>query len=74
MTQASDGMGIQRRQPGVFNELWIGWKKELDRNIWGRIIKEAKVHKGLWNQKINHTQFPMHKTCVHFPLVQILGN
>jgi hypothetical protein len=22
------------------------WKKELDRNIWGRIIKEDKVHKG----------------------------
>jgi hypothetical protein len=26
-------------------EAW--WKKALDRNIWGRIIKEAKVHKGL---------------------------
>jgi hypothetical protein len=26
-------------------ETW--WKKTLDRNIWGRIIKEAKVHKGL---------------------------
>jgi hypothetical protein len=26
-------------------ETW--WKKELDRNIWGRIIKEAKAHKGL---------------------------
>jgi hypothetical protein len=26
-------------------ETW--WKKALDRNIWGRIIKEAKVHKGL---------------------------
>jgi hypothetical protein len=23
------------------------WKKARDRNIWGRIIKEAKVHKGL---------------------------
>jgi hypothetical protein len=23
------------------------WKKALDKNIWGRIIKEAKVHKGL---------------------------
>jgi hypothetical protein len=26
-------------------EKW--WKKALDRNIWRRIIKEAKVHKGL---------------------------
>jgi hypothetical protein len=26
-------------------ETW--WKKAVDRNIWGRIIKEAKVHKGL---------------------------
>jgi hypothetical protein len=26
-------------------EAW--WKKALDRNIWGRIVKEAKVHKGL---------------------------
>jgi hypothetical protein len=25
-------------------EAW--WKKALDRIIWGRIIKEAKVHKG----------------------------
>jgi hypothetical protein len=25
-------------------EAW--WKKALDRNIWGRIIKEAKVHTG----------------------------
>jgi hypothetical protein len=23
------------------------WKKALGRNIWGKIIKEAKVHKGL---------------------------
>jgi hypothetical protein len=23
-------------------EAW--WKKTLDRNLWGRIIKEAKVH------------------------------
>jgi hypothetical protein len=23
------------------------WKKACDRNIWGKIIKEAKVHKGL---------------------------
>jgi hypothetical protein len=23
------------------------WKKARDRNIWGRIIKEAKVHKEL---------------------------
>jgi hypothetical protein len=23
------------------------WKKTLDRNLWERIIKEAKVHKGL---------------------------
>jgi hypothetical protein len=23
------------------------WKKERDRNIWERIIKEAKVHTGL---------------------------
>jgi hypothetical protein len=23
------------------------WKKARDRNIWGRIIKEAKVYKGL---------------------------
>jgi hypothetical protein len=30
-------------------ETW--WKKALYRNIWGRIIKEAKVHKGLWSQK-----------------------
>jgi hypothetical protein len=26
-------------------EAW--WKKALDRNIWGMIIKEAKVHTGL---------------------------
>jgi hypothetical protein len=26
-------------------ETW--WKTPLDRNIWGMIIKEAKVHKGL---------------------------
>jgi hypothetical protein len=26
-------------------EAW--WKNSLDRNIWGRIIKEAMVHKGL---------------------------
>jgi hypothetical protein len=26
-------------------ETW--WKKACDRNLWGRIIKEAKVHKGL---------------------------
>jgi hypothetical protein len=26
-------------------EVW--WKKALDRNIWWRIIKEAKVHTGL---------------------------
>jgi hypothetical protein len=26
-------------------ETW--WKKALDRNIWGRIIKVAKVYKGL---------------------------
>jgi hypothetical protein len=26
-------------------EAW--WRKALDRNIWGRIIKQAKVHKGL---------------------------
>jgi hypothetical protein len=26
-------------------ETW--WKKARDRNIWGRIIKETKVHKGL---------------------------
>jgi hypothetical protein len=26
-------------------EAWC--KKALDRNIWGRIIKEAKTHKGL---------------------------
>jgi hypothetical protein len=26
-------------------EAW--WKKALDMNIWGRIIKEAKVNKGL---------------------------
>jgi hypothetical protein len=26
-------------------EVW--WKKAHDRNVWGRIIKEAKVHKGL---------------------------
>jgi hypothetical protein len=26
-------------------EAW--WKKALDRNIWERIIKEAKVHEGL---------------------------
>jgi hypothetical protein len=26
-------------------ETW--WKKAHDRNIWGKIIKEAKVHKGL---------------------------
>jgi hypothetical protein len=26
-------------------ETW--WKKALHRNIWGRIIKNAKIHKGL---------------------------
>jgi hypothetical protein len=26
-------------------ETW--WKEALDRNTWGRVIKEAKVHKGL---------------------------
>jgi hypothetical protein len=26
-------------------ETW--WKKARDINIWGRIVKEAKVHKGL---------------------------
>jgi hypothetical protein len=26
-------------------ETW--WKKACDRNIWGRITKEANVHKGL---------------------------
>jgi hypothetical protein len=26
-------------------ETW--WEKALERDIWGRIIKEAKVHKGL---------------------------
>jgi hypothetical protein len=30
-------------------EAW--WKKAHDRNIWGRIIKEAKVHKGLQSKK-----------------------
>jgi hypothetical protein len=47
MTQASYGMGIQRQLPDVIKELWIRWKKVFYRNIWGRIIKEAKVHKGL---------------------------
>jgi hypothetical protein len=47
MTQASNGMGIQHQLPGMIKELWIRWKKVFDRNIWGRIIKEAKVHKGL---------------------------
>jgi hypothetical protein len=49
MTQASDGIGIQRREPGTIKELKIEawWKKALHGNIWGRIIKEAKVHKGL---------------------------
>jgi hypothetical protein len=27
------------------------WKKALDKNLWGRIIKEAKVHTGLWSQR-----------------------
>jgi hypothetical protein len=27
------------------------WKIALDSNIWGRIIKEAKVHKELCSQK-----------------------
>jgi hypothetical protein len=27
------------------------WKKALDRDIWGRIYKEAKVRKGLQSQK-----------------------
>jgi hypothetical protein len=26
-------------------EVW--WKKAFDRNIWRRIINEAKIHKGL---------------------------
>jgi hypothetical protein len=26
-------------------ETW--WEKALNRNIWGRIIKETKVHRGL---------------------------
>jgi hypothetical protein len=30
-------------------ETW--WKKVPDRNIWGRIIKDAKVHKGLQSQR-----------------------
>jgi hypothetical protein len=30
-------------------EAW--WKKALDRNIWGRIIKETKVHTGLCSQR-----------------------
>jgi len=30
-------------------ETW--WKKAHDRNIWGRIIKEAKVHKRLYSQR-----------------------
>jgi hypothetical protein len=30
-------------------EAW--WKKALDRNIWWRIIKETKVHTGLWSQR-----------------------
>jgi hypothetical protein len=30
-------------------EAW--WKKALDRNIWGRIIKEAKVYNGLQSQR-----------------------
>jgi hypothetical protein len=29
-------------------EAW--WKKALDRHLWGRIIKKAKVHKGLQSQ------------------------
>jgi hypothetical protein len=24
------------------------WNKARDRNIWRRVIKEVKVHKGLW--------------------------
>jgi hypothetical protein len=27
------------------------WKKACDRNIWGRIIKEAKVYKRLQSQR-----------------------
>jgi hypothetical protein len=27
------------------------WRKARDRNIWERIIKEAKVHKGLRSQR-----------------------
>jgi hypothetical protein len=30
-------------------EAW--WKKAHDRNIWGRINKEAKVHKELQSKK-----------------------
>jgi hypothetical protein len=30
-------------------EAW--WKKARGRNIWGRIIKETKVHKGLQSQR-----------------------
>jgi hypothetical protein len=30
-------------------EAW--WKKALDMNIWGRIIKEVKVHTGLYSQR-----------------------
>jgi hypothetical protein len=34
-------------------ETW--WKKAHDRNIWGRIIKEAKVHKRLQSQRKKKT-------------------
>jgi hypothetical protein len=41
------------------------WKKALYRDIWGRIIKEAKAHKGFWSQRkrnISHTSHSL-KSC-----------
>jgi hypothetical protein len=35
----------------------ILWKKALERNIWGKMIKEAKVHKGLYSQRTKKKEY-----------------
>jgi hypothetical protein len=52
MIQALDGICVQCRRQGMIKELKLlkaetWWNKAQDKNIWGRIIKKAKVHKGL---------------------------